>query len=75
MLLRVCFRLITLIGQTHRLSGLFLISSAHWFLFLLERYYVTFGYLLLQICLLSVTFVLPTQGVELSATFLRCWVP
>ena len=49
--------------------------------FLPERDYVTFGSLLLQIrlsyviCLLSVTFVRPTQGLKLLAVFLRHFVP
>ena len=36
----------------------------HQLVFLPKRHYVTFGYLLLQICLSSVMFVLPSQGVE-----------
>ena len=43
--------------------------------FLLERDYVSFGLLLLQIRLSSVTFVRPTQGLKLSAIFLRRFVP
>jgi len=43
--------------------------------FLPERDYVTFGSLLSVVCLSSVTFVRPTQGLKLSAIFLRHFGP
>jgi len=44
-------------------------------MFLPERDYVTFGSLLSQIHLSSVTFVRPTRGLQFYAQFLRHFVP
>jgi len=51
-------------------------NSIQQIVFLLpERHCVTFGSLLSQIRLSSVTFVHPTQGLKFSAVFLRHFVP